>query len=208
MAKPKSMWQTAPGLTAIAAVVTALATAGAVLVQVLGPDDRPSPSGTSASASAAPASALTKVVVDPTGAFSMEVPGSWSAGRSIISDLRTGEDVGPGLTASEDVAHMLDWKAAAAVLGASRSLAEEFDLASAPTSTGLDRATAYLRAADWTLQGCVYEGEADFKRDDYVGLYRRWRACGQVGTHFWELVVVPPDGSYLRPGSSPVSDGG
>jgi hypothetical protein len=59
----------------------------------------------------------------------------------------------------------------------------------------MDKISGYLRSADWTLLGCVFEDENTLDREGYVGLYRRWRNCGQVGAFFWNVIAVPDAGT-------------
>jgi hypothetical protein len=59
----------------------------------------------------------------------------------------------------------------------------------------MDKISGYLRSADWTLSGCVFEDEIALDREGYAGFYRRWRNCGQVGAFFWNMIAVPDAGT-------------
>jgi hypothetical protein len=161
---------------------------GALTSPSLGASTSPSP-GSSALAF--------KRVSNPSGALSMEVPANWAAGPSDIVDYRTNDVIGPALTATENASLLKSWQSAGAVLGASQALATEFGLVDVAPSERVDKISGYLRSADWTLLGCVYEGESPVAREGYIGLYRRWRNCGQVGTFFWNMIAVPDAGTSV-----------
>jgi hypothetical protein len=207
MAATKPFWKTAPGLSAIAALVTAVATAGAVLVQVLDRDPagptpapatvQPSMQGQASGSQASPTTG-TRTVFHPSGAISVDVPADWAAGPSSVYDIRPdheGEVTGLALVASNDPARLQDWRVPGAVVGASRSLWQEFS-SDGPDAVLAD-AEAYLRSADWGRQSCIFDAEQSWQRDDLTGLIRRWTNCGQVGARFWEVVAIPAGGEYV-----------
>lgn len=125
-------------------------------------------------------------ISDESGLIDVSVPVEWNDvdGRGWESDLvDTDELIGPALTASPDRQAFLDgWGTPGVFIAASplitMSLEEVIDLF-------------------WFGESCVYDGRYEYDDGLYAGLHDIYFECGPEASTFNQLVVAPPDDSFV-----------
>jgi hypothetical protein len=154
-----------------------------------------------------PAQLRYKEAVDSGGALAFSVPQGWVVdGNSyaqagsytpVFRGLPKSADVGSGLTAELHTAPSEEWNNDSAFLGVSKKAATKLGLARLSIAEASLRLRDLVRDPDWTRVGCEFVGESPYGREGFIGYYRRWRNCGQVGTFFWELFAAPVDRGFV-----------
>lgn len=193
--------------SALGGFVGALATFIAVLSGVFGGGQSNS-AGLLTPSTAQPAQMIYKEVDDSEGALGMSVPQGWAAdlqkyaqagsfGPQVFPRLPRSTNVGPALGAASHSALNQEWKVDSAFLGVSKEAAASLKLRRLSSASAELRLRELIRDNDWTKQGCEFVGESRYEQHGYIGYYRRWRDCGQVGTFYWELYATPADRSFV-----------
>ena len=138
-----------------------------------------------------------KEVVDRSGALALLIPADWGAADSSFQDADDETPLGPGLIAAPDPAlPRTTWREPRVFFGASRSLVEQLELGS-NTERAREVLTDYARTWDWTLDNCTLETESVYERGFYWGIVRRWKGCGHLPVHFWEMWVLDEDLQFV-----------
>lgn len=123
-------------------------------------------------------------VSDDTGALTLQVPAEWGDQSGVAWEIE-GESVGVSIVAAPDIQGWYDtWDVPGVFFGASRSLADQHDVAS------------LLDSSDFSGE-CTLDSRNDYSDPLYTGQYDLWTDCGGVGTTFVVLAAEPEDGSYL-----------
>ena len=135
-----------------------------------------------------------KTVRDDSAAISVSVPTDWTASDRYM-DTPSGERVGTALLATQGdppEGRPQSWRDTYAVVSGSSILARRLKIGRGGEEQVLRKIRDELRARDWTREGCEFVDERAYTERGYLGVYRRWRNCGQVGGRFLEMYAAAP----------------
>lgn len=133
------------------------------------------------------------IITDDSGLLSIEVPVTWSdIDGSLWGDAS--DPLGVAVRAAPDLQAWSDtWSTPGVFFGASVDVLEgmtDADRLAFPAVVLDDDSFDYSAS-------CVYDGRYDYSDPVYAGLYDLWTDCGDEGSLFIVLAVLPEDLSYF-----------